>query len=127
MQEIKVTTELSADDRKLFDAILHALEVIIGGPCEMATTPSKTLEVPRWEAPNAEEAPKAEETPEVRAEAPADPTVTHADIQHKVVELSAAGKKAAVRDIIKAYAVKVSAIPDDKLAEVWNKLTALEG
>lgn len=116
MQEIKLTTELSADDRKLFDAILHALETIIGGPCEIATVPSKTPD-----------APKAEEAPEVKAEEATDPTVTHADIQHKVVELSAAGKKAAVRDIVKSYADKVSAIPEEKLIAVWNKLCALEG
>ena len=60
--------------------------------------------------------------------APEQPTVSRADIQQKVVNLSAAGKKAEVRDIVLAYNnTKVSDIPEDKLAEVWDKLTALEG
>ena len=54
------------------------------------------------------------------------PAVTVADIQKKVVALAAAGKKDAVRDIVKAYADRVSLIPADKLAEVFKKLTALE-
>lgn len=65
-------------------------------------------------------------------EAPAEPTpeprqVTLADIQHKIVKLTTAGKKAEAREIVTAYAAKVSAIPADKLAEVLEKLTALEG
>ena len=55
------------------------------------------------------------------------PAVTVADIQKKVVALAAAGKKDAVRDIVKAYADRVSLIPEDKRAEVFKKLTALEG
>lgn len=49
------------------------------------------------------------------------------DVRQKVVELSANGKKAQVRDIIKAYAANVTTLPDDKLSEVMAKLTALEG
>lgn len=87
-------------------------------------------------AQNQPEKVKAEEVPamienepektEEPAEAPA-PSVTPQDIQRKVVELSAAGKKAEVRAIIMAYAQRVSAIPTDKIMEVWNKLNALEG
>lgn len=56
-----------------------------------------------------------------------EPSPALEDIQKKVVELSAAGKKTEVRAIVKAYADKVSEIPADKLAEVWKQLTALEG
>ena len=48
------------------------------------------------------------------------------DIQKKVVELSAAGKKAEVRDIITKYANRVSAIPAEHTAEVWDQLIGLE-
>ena len=73
-----------------------------------------------------------EETPaeatETAQETPAQPAVTHADIQKKVIELTKAGKKAEVRDAVLAYNnVNVSGIPEDKLAEVMAKLTALEG
>ena len=64
---------------------------------------------------------------ETQETAKAEPSVSKADIQKKVIDLSSAGKKAEVRDIVKAYADKVSTIPEDKLSEVWAKLTALEG
>ena len=75
-----------------------------------------------------EEAPAEEPAPveEAPAEEPAE-VVELSDIQKKVVALSAAGKKAEVRDIITKYASRVSAIPADKTAEVWEQLTALEG
>lgn len=64
-------------------------------------------------------------TPE---EKPAEtPTVARADVQKKVVALSAAGKRDAVKAVVMAYARNVSGIPEDKLAEVMDKLTALEG
>lgn len=50
-----------------------------------------------------------------------------ASLQKKIVELTTAGKKAAVKEIVTAYATKVSAIPEDKLTEVLAKLTELEG
>jgi hypothetical protein len=67
-----------------------------------------------------------EEAPEAPAEEPAK-AIELSDIQKKVVELSAAGKKDAVRAIVTKYASRVSAIPAEHTAEVWEKLTALEG
>lgn len=58
---------------------------------------------------------------------PAVPTVSRSDIQGKVVQLSAAGKKPQVREIVQKYAPKISDIPEDKLGAVWAELTALEG
>ena len=60
-------------------------------------------------------------------EAPAAKPCTKADLSQLVVRLSAAGLKAQVREIITAYADRVSNIPEDKYAEVMAKLTALEG
>lgn len=79
--------------------------------------------------PEEETPTEAPETAEAPIEEPAEERapVKREDIQRKAVELSSAGKKAEVRDIVKAYADKVSAIPEDKLAEVFDKLTALEG
>ena len=57
------------------------------------------------------------------------PTVTLEQIQRKVTLLAAADagkKKARVREIVNAYAKKVSLLPEDKWTEVWDKLTALE-
>jgi hypothetical protein len=69
-----------------------------------------------------------EEKPaEAQETAKEEPAVSKADIQKKVVTLSAAGKKVEVKKIVTEYATKVSDIPEEKLAEVWQKLTALEG
>ena len=57
-------------------------------------------------------------------EVPAAKPCTKADLSQLVVRLSAAGQ---VREIITAYADRVSNIPEDKYAEVMAKLTALEG
>jgi hypothetical protein len=81
-------------------------------------------------APNtqpAEEVATAEEpAPSAEAEKP---TVTLEQIQQKVVQLAAGNggaKKAKVREIVNAYAKKVSDLPADKWTEVWDKLIALE-
>jgi uncharacterized pyridoxal phosphate-containing UPF0001 family protein len=54
------------------------------------------------------------------------PTVKLADIQQKVVALSAAGKKTEVKAIVNVYAERVTLLPEDKFVEVYEKLTALE-
>lgn len=136
MAQMIVTLELCKEDRERFDRILAALERP-APKCEncaddvaefvdqrlrqagqvSAEAPTPSTDTPKEEKP-------AEATKTAKTEAPA---VDRADVQKKVVELSAAGKKAEVREIVKAYADKVSAIPEDKLAEVLDKLSKLEG
>ena len=38
-----------------------------------------------------------------------------------------AGKKTEVKEVIQKYAPKVSEVPEDKVDEVWNLLSELEG
>lgn len=133
MAECTITIKLSEEDRKRLDVISDTLEMIrlalttTGTPFP-APEPAKK---PTQEAAGAQqEEPTPVHTPEPeQPAAPQEPakTVKLSDIQQKVVELSAAGKKAQVREIITAYAAKVSGLPEDKLPEVWDKLTALEG
>ena len=147
-----ITIELCKEDRDRLDGIFGALALLVerqncakcalnvtrlmderhaqdaqepqepAEPAEQAATPPEeekpaTEELtPAWEEPDA--APQYEE--------PA-PKVSRADLQQKVVALSVAGKKAQVREIVKAYASNVSGVPEDKLAECWTRLTALEG
>lgn len=148
MNEIKVITELCAEDRTRLDRVVAALEelskkIITQETANAVLTkalniePAETTEQPEIEAekpietdtlatvPPEVEQPTVDEKP-VQNEAPA-PAVTVADLQQKIVSLSAAGKKAQVREIVIAYASKVSDIPADKRAEVFEKLTALEG
>lgn len=54
-------------------------------------------------------------------------TVDRAELRAKVIELSAKGLKEQTRDIIRAYAQTVTAVPEDKVSECYKKLVALEG
>lgn len=70
-----------------------------------------------------------QEDPAPAEEAKQTITVTQEQLQQKVMQLAAANSgalKAKVREIVNAYAKKVSDVPEDKRAEVWDKLTALE-
>lgn len=124
MQEIKVTVELCPEDRGRLDAILSALQNA-GTPYP---APAVSPDTPVIEDIHTASTPASK--PEKQT---AEPTIgpsdsaqiTAADIQRKVVALSAAGLKDEVKAIVKAYAVKVTAIPEDKRAEVWEKLSKL--
>ena len=141
-----ITIELSQEDRARLDIIAgklgaihdllksnthdcercaNSVATVVAGIVEQSPAPVEETQTSEdtapWEGPaDAEEPVKAEPAPE-------QPAVSQADVQKKVVELSAAGKKDAVKEIVQAYAPRVSAIPEDKLIEVWQKLTALEG
>lgn len=111
----KFTIEFSVEDRERIDRLIAALEGA-GTPYAQPVT--------------AETAP-AEPSKPVKAEAPkpeATPTVTHADVQKLVVKIAASDKekKALVREIVNGYADKVSAIPEDKLPEVLERLKEVE-
>lgn len=147
MNNITVTVELCQEDRARLDKILDALTTNVAGyavgqferylaekqtrsygPNEL-TVPAPVEAEPVIEPQATETTPPWEEPAEAKETAAAEPepTVSKADIQKKVVTLSAAGKKDAVKKIVTAYAVKVSDIPEEHLAEVWQQLTALEG
>ena len=151
MSNITVTVELCQEDRVRLDKILEALTTNVAGyvvgqldqyitgkqtrgiapmVAETATTePENPAVAPIIEPWPTEDTTPVEESVEVKETPAAKPksTVTQADVQKKVVALSAAGKKDAVKEIVQKYAPRVSAIPEDKLAEVWQQLTALEG
>lgn len=127
-----ITIELCAEDRARLDAILGALQA--GPNCESCVKSAidfvENHQVPGQQA--IPEVPASDEVPETPEPAPAPQPevakVDRSDIQKKVVELSQAGKKEAVKAIVTAYNnTKVSDIPEDKLSEVLEKLTALEG
>lgn len=149
-----ITIEFCAEDRARIDRLIEALEALqpqnfrIEPPkpeqitidevqqalAEVVAKASTPTDVPK----NAQEEAEAITPPVTQAEeaTPTEaeddvpwPTVTLEQIQQKVVQLAAGNngaKKAKVREIVNAYAKKVSDLPEDKWAEVWNKLTALE-
>jgi hypothetical protein len=138
MNEIKIITELCAEDRARIDRLTAAMErmaddmeppviALAGTPFE---TEPKVTEPEKVETPE----PVIEETPVAEVGAPDDepdvkevPEHTKAELQQKVISLVTAGKKDEVKAIIEQYAERVSAIPDEKINEVWDKLTKLEG
>ena len=148
MNNITVTVELCTEDRARLDRLIAAAEN--ANPFSRATGALKSLadrakdladealaqeaaEAPQTEAveepkknPTEEEKP-AETEPAKPEEAPA-PTVTSADVRALVQKLVApgTGKRDATKEIVTQYAANVGSIPEDKLAEVYEKLKALE-
>lgn len=126
---INLTVTLSEMDRALFSKLLAAVEALNAsllanqGMIAIADTDTPTEGASRPATP-----PVAEPVKDIDPSAGA-AAATLGDVQRKVVELCgpAHGKKAEVREIIKAYAPKVTGIPADKLDEVMAKLMALEG
>lgn len=145
----KIVIELSKEDRALLGAVVTDLEIVIdllkgkNAPQSDGTEPAKEMnkkpEKPQESASQAApafvEAPTAPPwdegvpAPEVHPEPQPQEVTTYSreDVQRKVVELCAAGKKVQVTEIVYAYADRVSNIPEDKLDEAMGKLIALEG
>lgn len=124
-----ITVQLCEEDRHRLDAALVLL-TRIGDTLLAAGTPYQTPVEPEHSQLEGQMSLDeiVEPAPWEPEPAPVGkPTVTHADVQKKVVSLSSADKKAEAKNIILEYAARVSAIPEDKLTEVWGKLTALEG
>lgn len=125
---INLTVALSELDRALFSKLQAAVEALNAsllanqGMITIADTDTPTEGASRPDKPHVAE-------PVKDIDSTAGGAVLLGDVQRKVVELCgpAHGKKAEVREIVKAYAPKVTGIPADKLDEVMAKLTALEG
>lgn len=120
MNSITVTVNLSEEDRARLDKIIEALTPQDLEPVKYAGA----LQVEPQTATTEQPEPTAEPQPEQPA--PAAPQHTRAELQHLVVTLTSAGKKAEVRAIVLAVASKVSDIPEDKIDEVFEQLKALE-
>jgi hypothetical protein len=148
-----ITIELCNEDRARLDRLTAALEkraaqeepLTVIDPMQKAlaetlakATPTETAgnEPQATEEPTKAETPIKEETPETAKETEAPwvedkPPITLAQIQQKVVQLSAADngkKKAKVREIIVAYSPTVSGLKDipETWSSIWESLTALE-
>ena len=103
-----ITIEFCAEDRERIDKLIAALEgagTPYAQPVVAETAPAEPVKA---------ETPKQESAP----------AVTHADVQKLVVKIAASDKekKVLVREIVNGYADKVSAIPEDKLPEVLERL-----
>lgn len=134
MDTLQVTINLSAEDRARLDSILDALRNSRVDCARCAASVAEMFsgrqELAAVEAPAEEPtAVQAEELAAVQAEPPKEnaPQATVEEVQAAVVRLTAAGRKAEAREIVHAYAERISAIPEDKLGEALQRLRALEG
>ena len=147
MNEIKITTELCAEDRKRLEDLAQAmgflagqLSLLVKGAPYGEATPAEAFK-PKAEKPSPdpidtlpEEVMPAEaedhpvENPFTEAEkekAPAVPPVTKDDVRKLFVNLAASGKKEQARDIVTTFANSITDLPDEIIAEVYVKLAAL--
>lgn len=112
-------TETDPVQKALAETLARANETVEApkNAPEQAETSTPTTTPPEEEKPTREEP----TTP------PTVKTVDRTELRAKVIELSAKGLKEQTRDIVRAYAQTVTAVPEDKVAECYEKLVALEG
>lgn len=132
-----ITIELCAEDRARLDRLTDFLEKRIEQVDELygkelpSRTANENTEAEPAETTQPEQTPAPKEEPATEpSNKPTEvtaPQVTIEDIRGKVLALTGAGKRDEVRALVKAYADKVTDIPEDKRAEVLEKLTKLEG
>ena len=139
-----ITIELCAEDRARLDRLAEALEK----SCSVKAVEQKEDPVQKALADALDKASKAteshaeateEQTPTITPQTEEKPTreepeptapiqtVSRAELGAKVREMMTKGFKEQTKEIVKSYAPTVPAVPDDKVAECYAKLVALEG
>jgi hypothetical protein len=130
-----ITIELCKEDRQRLDEVIGFLGWIASelksrpAAATETTAPQPAQDTPAPDITHPADVVSPHGTPEPVAEPePEAPKWTKADLTAKVQQLAApgTGKREKVRAIVKSYAEKVGDIPEDKYAEVMDKLTALE-
>ena len=135
----KITIALCEEDRKLLEGLMGSITLLTSvlANAQPKEAQKKVIEeATPTVAPDAGhpvDAVSPHAAPEPAAEpepvaAPAAPQYTQADILAIVQRLIAPGstKRAEAKAIVNDYAVKISAIPEDKYSEVMDRLIALE-
>ena len=120
--EFRGTVALAQKDRELLEVLLAHLERLGGIPAPVTEKPEPVKQDEPAPVTIEQEAEPAPEPAPMPAR-----TVTQEKLQTLVVQLCGTDKKAQTAAIVKAYAPKVSAIPEDKRAEVYDKLLELVG
>lgn len=117
-----ITIELCAEDRRRLDRVIRAMEMVTGvGTTDTAPEAPGIVEPIVDETAVVPEAPKPKKNPKPVKD------VSLEQIQKKVVELCAAGKKEQARSIIREFGAKVSDLKTPELrTAAWDKLAALE-
>ncbi len=125
---MKINVEFgSLEEMREFAEQLNVTSIFVKGPCvARKLSPVEPVEETENEPAAESEPAPAEETepvnePEKEPE-PVKEEYTLVDVRGKLSELTKAGKKAKVQELIKSFGVdKLSQIPADKYAEVMEK------
>lgn len=121
----KVKAYLEKDNNPEQDPIQKELAEIVANASKTAQDAPKVSDHPTLDP--FPETPAPAEEPSEAVEGEAKPSITMEMLRNKAITLAAAGKKDKVREVVHPYAAKVTELPADKWAEVYEKLTALEG
>ena len=122
-----ITIELCAEDRARLDRLAEALERrACDNSVATVETPDSAPEVTEAAPPTTIQPKEEQPIEETPVDAPPTPTVDRAELRAKVIALSAKGLKEQTRDIIRSYAQTVTEVPEDKVAECYAQLVALE-
>ena len=150
MNTINVIVELGPESMAKLDKILETLEgsrpncsscteaalqvmgenlkIVTGEPA--APTSATNTAAAETGHPVDEVSPHGDPEPAAAPEQPEAPKYTKADVQALVQKLAAPTspehKRTGAKAIVKSYGAKVSDIPEEKYAEVMDKLTALD-
>lgn len=107
-----------------FDGIQTKLaETMAKAEAQINATEEAKADTPTTTTPPAEEEPTVAE----KTEPEQTKKVGRAELKAKVIQLCAKGLKEQTRDIVRTYAQTVTDVPEDKIAECYAKLEALEG
>ena len=109
------------------DTIQQKLAETLAKVDDPVEAPRNAVEEAETSTPTTTPLEEEKPTNEEPATAPSTPTVDRAELKAKVIQLCAKGLKEQARDVVRAYAQTVTEIPDDKVAECYKKLVALEG
>ena len=123
---MKINVEFeSLEEMRVFAEKLDSpssLDELVKGPCVARKLSTEETEMPETEpAPASAEETEPIKEPEKEPE-PVKEEYTLVDVRGKLSELTKAGKKAKVQELIKSFGVdKLSQIPADKYAELMDK------
>lgn len=130
----QIIIELCTEDRARLDKLTQVLEAMAQNQPRqlfalgLGEVPAEGIEIEPQELETVEPTNTQPETEKPTAPKNEAPAVTVDDIRSKYMSLAAASpKKKQAAALIKLYANKIDEIPADKLAEVLDKLNALEG
>lgn len=118
---------IPTEQKTEIDPVQKALAETLANVADPVEAPKNATEEAETYTPSTTPLEEEKPTDEEPTTPPTVKKVDRAELRAKVIELSAKGLKEQTKDIVRAYAQTVTAVPEDKIAECYAKLEALEG